>query len=265
LRNVIRSSACDDAALAMGDLHMRSVHWLGAFALTFVGALISIAPPAGANGPAPYGYRAPSGTHWVAPDPGQVFYDWSGFYAGGHLGGGWAIADWTVPTESVEHSAAGFAGGVHLGAQKQWTNLVAGIEVAYRWTGMEESSASLLAPAIRLTSEVSNLLLVTGRLGFAHENWLAFAKGGYASGEIDFRVSGGGPSFSDREHGWVAGVGIEYAFSPNLIAGVEYDFVHLNADGRDDIRDVGVDVQSVLARLTYKFGPRHQPPPAPVK
>jgi len=202
-------------------------------------------------------------------------YDWTGFYLGAHAGVAFNSAEWSIIGPGLlEHSASGFAGGVHVGAQKQWANIVAGIEVSY--TGLDAditSRTSFLGVPVTRSSDVSNLLLVTGRLGYAQDNMLAYAKAGYASADVDlaFRLVGTttAGSSSDREHGWTAGIGFEYAIRDNIILGIEYNYVRLNVDDRvlaptNVVTDNGgVDLQSILARVTYKFGAR--PDAAPVK
>ncbi len=152
--------------------------------------------------------------------------------------------------------------------------MVAGLEVSY--TGLDAdvtSHTSFLGVPVTRSSEVSNLILVTGRLGYANDNLLAYAKAGYATADVDFGFTFGGTatagSSSEREHGWTAGVGLEYAIRDNIILGIEYNFVHLNADDRvlapSPVVAVGgdVDVQSILARVSFKFGAR--PEVLPVK
>src|SRR5262245_14834699 len=72
-------------------------------------------------------------------------YDWTGFYVGAHAGMAFTNSEWTIAQENfpliaafvsqLEHSTSGIAGGVHIGAQKQWANLIAGIEASY--TGLD--------------------------------------------------------------------------------------------------------------------------------
>ena len=122
---------------------------------------------------------------------------------------------------------------------------------------------------------------MTGKVGYAWDNLLGYAKGGYASGTVDYQtsVTSSGittTSSSERESGWTAGIGVEYAVLPNVILGVEYDYVRLNVGGRDQIAtsaglpgsqvtDAGVDIQMVMARLSFNFGPRPEPIPSPIK
>src|SRR5882724_4034294 len=54
-------------------------------------------------------------------------YDWTGIYVGGHLGGATTRSEWTytdpanLPNfDPVGQSNNGFAGGGHVGLQKQW-------------------------------------------------------------------------------------------------------------------------------------------------
>jgi outer membrane immunogenic protein len=205
-------------------------------------------------------------------------YDWGGFYAGGHAGVAFTQTELTIPglgivaietgADLIEHTATGFAGGVHIGWQKQWANIVAGVEVSYTALDADVSShITLFGTPISVSTQVSNLVLVAGRLGYAQDNMLAYAKAGYASADVDFtfRAATAPPvagSSSDRDHGWTAGVGFEYAIRENLILGIEYNYVRLNVDDRvlaptTAVADnPGVDLQSILARVTYKFGGR---------
>jgi outer membrane immunogenic protein len=205
-------------------------------------------------------------------------YDWTGFYAGGHAGVGFTQTELTIPglgfvaeetgRDLIEHTATGFAGGVHIGWQKQWGNIVAGVEAAYTALDADVSSrVTLFGTQISVSTEVSNLLLVTGRLGYAQDNMLAYLKAGYASADVDFsfRAATAPPvagSTSEREDGWTAGVGFEYAIRENLILGIEYNYVGLHVEHRAVAPaavvadDAGVDLQSILARVTFKFGAR---------
>ena len=203
-------------------------------------------------------------------------YNWSGIYVGGHAGGATASWDWTFtnPTEALSQSQNGFAGGAQVGVQKQWGHAVLGVEVSYTWSDLGTSSASAAAPGESRSSELNNLLMVTGRVGATYENMLAYFKGGYASADIDLRssITATGvttTTSSSRESGWVAGVGFEYGLTPTINIGVEYNFIHFIIDTRDQIptpagvagsqTDGGVDVQTLMARLNFKFAPRVAP------
>lgn len=203
----------------------------------------------------------------------SLVYNWTGIYAGGHLGAANSKIEWTydLTSDDPKHSHTGFTGGGFAGVQKQWTWLVLGAEVGYLWMDQPEStgSSNVLFPTTRLSSNVHNVLLVTGKLGWAWDNVLGYFKAGYATGDVEFRttVSGSGAlltSSSGRENGWTAGAGLEYALLDHVILGVEYDYVQLNAANRTQVPSAigpplshvvgGVDIQSVTARLSFKFG-----------
>ena len=229
----------------------------------------------------PYAYKPP-----FCCEVAYLGYDWSGFYVGGHAGVAFAQSNWTIPglgvavidvegdlidtgTILIEHTATGFAGGAHIGWQKQWGNTVAGLEVSYTaLNGDVTSHVNALGVPVALSTEVSNLVLVTGRLGYAQDNMLAYLKAGYASADVDFAFRFAAPatggSSSEREHGWTAGVGLEYAIRDNIILGLEYNYVRLNADERvlapSPVASIAadIDIQTILARLSFRFGARSE-------
>jgi outer membrane immunogenic protein len=239
-------------------------------------ALGCLYAPATADGPP----RSVRPDYYPAVAPGQlVDYNWTGIYGGGQAGVAYSKVEWsyTGTLDNIEQSHVGFAGGAFVGLQKQWGRAVIGAEVSYVWGAHEETSGSALVADTSLSSNVKNLLLATGKIGYAWQNALAYAKGGYATAEVEFRTSVTSTGVvtttsSGREHGWTAGIGIEYAIRPHIILGVEYDYVHLNVDDRDQIptpagvagtRVTGadIDIQMVMARLSFKFGPRAEPVP----
>ena len=194
--------------------------------------------------PDPYAY-----TPGVALD-----YNWSGIYFGGHAGGAVAEWRWTVAAtgEPIKHNDAGFAGGAQVGLQKQWDWIVVGAEVSYTWTDLASTKPSVFVPGASLTSHASDLLLVTGRLGFAWQHILAYVKGGYANADVSFTRSG--VTASKRSDGSVAGLGLEFGVTPNITIGAEYDWVKLNGSANGVI-DTSIDVQTLTGRLNFKFGP----------
>src|SRR5262249_31070853 len=153
---------------------------------------------------------------------------------------------------------------------KQWGQAVVGAELSYTWADLAGTSSSSVIVGATRTSELNNLFLATVRLGATWQNMLAYGKGGYASADVAMRTSAADTfaiSSSGREQGWVAGLGFEYGIRPDIIIGVEYDFIHLDFGTREIIQTLpiatsitngGVDVQTLLARLTFKFEPHWQ-------
>ena len=157
--------------------------------------------------------------------------------------------------------SSGFLGGAQAGYMHQFRELVLGAEVKYSWTDTEFNYVSTVRPAVSISTRVNDITTVTGRLGYAYMNWLAYWKAGWATAGIEHAASGAANgSASARGNGWVAGAGLSYAFGPNIIGGVEYDYVRVNTDaaspvpGAVALSGTGLDLQSVTFRLDFKFG-----------
>jgi outer membrane immunogenic protein len=69
---------------------------------------------------------------------------------------------------------------------------------------------------------------VTGRIGFAFDRALLYAKGGWAGFGGEGSVNntkgnfGGGEAYSNSFSGWTIGGGLEYMFAPNWSGKIEY-------------------------------------------
>jgi outer membrane immunogenic protein len=244
--------------------------WTLAIAVTLG---LGAAAPAGAHEPSPGDYSpyAPSGF---------FVFDWSGYYVGAHLGGAAAEAETTEVifpnnpelTESTTfgNSENSATGGIQAGWQKQFGKLVAGVELGFNLIQFDNTEISPLLltlgqPDVSRHVQVSDIFTFTGRLGYTDGRWLAYAKGGLANGEVDvdFRQlsTGDRASSSGRDTGWTAGVGVDYALTPNWFLGVEYNFIHFRSDilppprVETEFNDLDVDIQNVVVRLNYRFGP----------
>lgn len=218
-----------------------------------------------------------------APPPITV-YDWSGLYIGGNIGGGWADVNRFYPQAiggplNAATRIEDAFGGFHGGAQAQWQNLVLGFEVAYSVQGKIDGSVPLPTPpfATDLSARhlLGNLLTVGPRLGYAWDNVLIYATGGYAHAPIDaeyIRTSTGAARFptfwgQSKNSGWFAGVGVEYVVHKtsfmDVIVGAEYQHIDLQEQNSfcfntacspanaEDYR-TGATVDIVRARLSIK-------------
>jgi outer membrane immunogenic protein len=206
--------------------------------------------------------------------------NWSGVYIGAHGGYGWAEADYTFDTwfgpEKFKHDANNGLFGGHLGVQQQYGRIVAGLEISYSDLDFSDTVESAIVPNRFRTLDIDSLFTATARLGLARDHWLAYVKGGYASADVDTAVFIGGTAGSSdtsgRADGWTIGGGLEFNCFSRFILGLEYDYVKLDVDDRTGIlpdlkpfyyKDVDAEIQSVVARVSYKFG--HDPAPAPLK
>jgi outer membrane immunogenic protein len=133
-------------------------------------------------------------------------------------------------------------------------------------TALSDDFRSTKPAAWTYSTDISTIATVTGRLGFAVDQWLVYAKAGWAGGHVD--VSGHravGPdsfSLSDWRNGWTIGAGLEYKVARNIGLGIEYSFIDLGSvhyHGATalgvpvNIVDQDVQVQSVMGRLNFHF------------
>jgi outer membrane immunogenic protein len=178
-------------------------------------------------------------------------FTWTSCYVGGHLGGGRATKDMTDPVQLVQDSFLGVGSttgittvsttptGVVVGGQigcdyEFASNLVIGIEGSASGSTMRGSrnvGLPLGNPDIGLVQANTDFLTsVTGRVGYAFDSVLLYAKGGFAVAGDKYNVSGtftGLPyNFQglDNRYGWTAGGGVDWAFSRHWSMNVEYDY-----------------------------------------
>jgi opacity protein-like surface antigen len=176
--------------------------------------------------------------------------NWTGFYVGGHLGGGWSDAQWSDPFASTAPlgfvNVAGFGdrthatgplGGGQIGADWQMGRVVVGVEADADAANMHgENTCFSGFGGVNCQHAISALGAVTGRVGFAWDRSLAYAKSGGAWTDTSYNLLGNtnaltlgaGGTTLDR-WGWTLGGGIEYALANHWSALAEYDHVSVPA------------------------------------
>lgn len=222
----------------------------------------------------------------VAPVMAPIVYNWSGFYIGGNIGGGWASADYLNTANTTffgdvagppgfSHNMSGFIGGGQIGYNFQSGAFVFGIEAMFDYSDIKGSVNPLrgglppLGQDDNFATRIQSLFLGTARVGYAWNNVLLYAKGGYAAGEVKVAVADvaganqGAGSGSSWRGGWTVGGGVEYGFTPNWTAAIEYNYVRLDGTAYElggtaapllytfahQVRDTHL----VTGRLNYKF------------
>jgi outer membrane immunogenic protein len=187
-----------------------------------------------------------------APPPAVVVAPtWAGFYVGGHGGFAWLRNEHTISGTQTASICTGFtnsqtcslrdtgavAGG-QIGYNWQQRELVFGIEVDGSWTNLKKTTSFATAAFDgSINDKVEWLASVRGRLGWAMGDMLFYGTGGVAWGQFDFgwRQQANRTFQSDKSAtGWVAGGGIEKAFSRNWSARAEflyYGFGRKSASG----------------------------------
>lgn len=220
-----------------------------------------------------------------APPPPPVL-NWSGFYIGGNLGGGWASTDWknnfdpgcpgngafAVTSCDFPSNSTSFIGGGQLGARWQIGMWVVGIEgmtdyARFNSVGLESSYAAAgIPPSTEYQNDankLSNLYTVTGQAGLAWDRTLWYAKGGLAMSSLNRSTQTVAPpvapfpliwntSASQPAIGWTVGTGVEYrpASWSNVSVGLEYDYIHLTANNASTCASLNNPAGSVFCGTT---------------
>jgi outer membrane immunogenic protein len=216
--------------------------------------------------PAKPSYKSPP----LAPAP---VFSWSGCYVGGNLGYGHESRTWsgtaTTPTTmfvSQRTSGDGFVGGGQLGCDYQWSNVVFGIAGMWDASDVSKSNSVNGIPGAFLRDKVKSFETVTGRIGWAINRNLVYALGGGAWERVSGTIDGSGLGLATETHswsnsGWVVGAGWEYAFTNNLSAKIEYDYMDFaNKTVSYPITSAGPvqfsrqNLQTILVGLNYRFG-----------
>jgi len=184
-----------------------------------------------------------------APAVPYAAYNWTGFYLGGEFGGGWATDTATNLTTTTTFPAgfvhtpirySGILGGVYGGYNFQINQFVIGIDGDYTWAGLTgaltEPSALVAGAVVNTSDKINWISTVTGRAGYAINNWLLFVKGGWAwagfsetgRGITPAGVVDSATSASSTRNGWTVGPGVEWGFAQHWSAKLEYDYVDFN-------------------------------------
>jgi outer membrane immunogenic protein len=228
------------------------------------------------------------------PRPVVVVFRWTGVYLGAHVGGGRGFVDENaVPLSPPSGSPlagivplptsigpSGWLAGGQIGANYQVDSWVIGIEAQASWARFRGSStcaAGQLPPAgpppipiaSNCTATLDSLGTAAVRLGWAFDHLLLYGKGGAAwtnnSYQVTMSTTAGQLLLSTNElrWGWMAGIGVEYAFTDNWSAKVEYNYMDFGGDALRFIDTTGFVLMDTNLRqrinivkvgVNYRFG-----------
>src|SRR6266511_4138676 len=206
------------------------------------------------------------------PPPRQAStqFDWTGFYAGGHVG--YARGDARVNV--VDDDAVNF--------KSSFGSLIGGLQGGYNYVlpsrfllGIEADASFLnylsaddlawfrTTPHTDIAEKIEFMSTVRGRLGYAFDHWMVYATGGFAWSLGRFLQTPGVIDDPDKalhlHTGWAAGTGAEFAIAPNWIARLEYLYASF---GHADVlfpsgttAGSSYDVHMIRGGLNYKLGP----------
>jgi outer membrane immunogenic protein len=185
----------------------------------------------------------------AAPMAAPAVFNWTGFYAGGHLG--WASTRFdNFATEGVGKDSR-LVGGLHAGYNIQSGNIVWGIEGDLSAVGGGKEAR----PGGDHALSTDLLASVRGRLGIAFDRVLVYATGGWGFTQGRAVSSSDGLVTHFHKSKPVFGGGIEWAAASNLTYRVEVlDFIGKKTfPGSDAANNTAKNTIVARFGLTYKF------------
>jgi outer membrane immunogenic protein len=220
----------------------------------------------------------PGPAYYPKSFPPPAVYDWTGVYLGFHVGGGILIDSVSqngfLGTTSLAGSAhlrpAGVIGGGQVGANYEFVPWVIGVEGSWTESGIQGNTligVTTGPPVVtqeRFTSHALWFAALTGRAGYAANDWLFYAKAGGAWLHVSYTedlIAIGGPTagsqvLSDNRTGFTAGAGIEFGLVENLSGKIEYDFYGFGSKNYNfnfTPVSVGSNLHTLTVGLNYRF------------
>ncbi len=220
----------------------------------------------------------------VKAPPRPALYDWTGFYAGAHLGDAWGRSNWSTapglagsfdlfqPFDAFTGTGSFFA-GVQAGYNYMLPNrIVLGVEADVSFPSVRNAQGVSIGGSSTFSSPLgterySETVLwsgtVRGRIGYAPGEWLFYATGGFAWTYDQLALAQPAAGTTDMpllwRLGWAAGVGVEAPVAPHWTARLEYLFADY---GRSSVLFANAgqrfnsdfSPQELRAGLNYQFG-----------
>jgi outer membrane immunogenic protein len=201
-------------------------------------------------------------------------YDWTGIYFGGHVGAG-LLSDTVTQaagpapatlSSTTDLGPVGIVGGAQAGVNFEFAqHWVIGAEAMWSATNISGTGnvTTTTGAGESFTSAPLWFATATGRVGYASNDLMLYAKGGAALMKAGYTenappaIGGIGPQATgDNRTGFTAGVGLEYGLTENLSAKFEYDFLDFGTKTYN-FTVTPVSIRSDLSMLTlglnYRF------------
>jgi outer membrane immunogenic protein len=189
------------------------------------------------------------------------FSNWDGFYLGGHLGYERGNVDYKVfdlfDSQTTRHgsfNADGVMGGGELGYNFQSGPWVYGVEADLGGMTLSGSRLDITPPLNNRYFSSSGGFYgdMTGRLGYALDRSLIYAKGGAAFADTEFKTLGPVVSGtrSDTLWGWTAGAGFEQRINADWSVKLEYLHFDFGSDSFDNVTKIPQDARRLTVSPT---------------
>jgi high affinity Mn2+ porin len=200
-----------------------------------------------------------------APPALASYYDWNGFYVGGHaadsLGRGTSTLSNPNPT-SVRDSFGSLYGGVQAGYNYVFpSRLLLGAEADITFPNFQTYADGLIftegtVQGTTVTDRIDYIATLRGRVGYGFDHWLIYGTGGFAWSQARFGESPGVASDEDKilltRTGWALGLGAEVAIAPDWTARIEYLYDRFGTVA--GVFPSGTGYRSVFDINTLRFG-----------
>jgi opacity protein-like surface antigen len=211
-------------------------------------------------------------------------YNWTGSYAGLFAGSTWGEQDWVFVDggTTTDPEFAGYLVGGQVGYNYQTGQLVFGIEADIGGANASGGKSCPNGFFFTCESELNSLGSLTGRIGYAWDRALFYAKGGLAFGRVSTGIAqntggfglnpvveeplGGQPvpttETTKWQTGWTAGAGVEFALTQQWSARAEWMYYDLGsatyqtffAADATGLVDADTQGHSVRVGVNYHFG-----------
>jgi outer membrane immunogenic protein len=200
---------------------------------------------------------------YKSPAMAVAAYNWSGLYAGIHVGYTATRADFTsvIGTTSANGDGVLFGGQVGYNWQAIGSPWVFGIEADVSGIGSDEPSTTAVNSAIVGFNAIGTARV---RAGYATDRILWYVTGGYAWSDTELKLSGpafGGTLTNSKTHsGWTLGAGVEWAFADAWTAKIEYLYMNFGEErffpGIVGASGLGIEpeMHTIKGGLNYRFG-----------
>lgn len=177
---------------------------------------------------------------------------WTGFYIGADVGGG------SGRLEGTSTDLTGTTAGGHIGYNWQGSKVVLGLEGDLSWTSYSHSETiNLAGGSVSFDTGHDYFTSFRGKLGFTEGPVMLYGTFGVAFTQIDFSstVTGAGIDVAANRSvdvsGIIGGLGLDYAFAPNVSLRAEALWFELHPDF--DFSREAYDGNMFRAGLSYKF------------
>ncbi len=161
-------------------------------------------------------------------------FGWQGAYAGISGGYAWLKDVDRSFTPPLPDKGKDWNVGLYGGYLAEFGSFVAGAEFEANRLDIDYEFLSFIT--------IESSYVLKARAGYAFDRFLVSGHAGGVYATTNF--------MGLKDWGWEAGVGIDYALTDNLVAGVQYSHYGFN---NFDGTQIDAKIDLVSARLTYKF------------